>query len=97
MSNRRYELTFILPPALSEEDITAKQELVVSWITNQNGEVLKANHWGRRRLAYSIDNYKEGYYIFLEFQSEPGAIKDVERRLGLDGGVLRHLVVRSEE
>lgn len=95
--SRLYELTYILPPALAEEEVTSVQDTINTWITNQAGEVLKANHWGRRKLAYPIQNYKEGYYIYTEFQSEPKAITDVDRRLRLQAEVLRHLIVRVDE
>ena len=94
---RQYELTFIIPPTLAEEDIKAIQATVQGWITDQEGEILKENHWGRRKLAYPIQNYKEGYYILLEFESQPSIIKELERRMRLSQEVIRYLVVRAEE
>ncbi|NJL94270.1 MAG: 30S ribosomal protein S6 [Anaerolineae bacterium] len=94
---RRYELTFILPPALSEEDIQGRQETVRGWIANNAGEIVKESHWGRRRLAYPIQNYKEGYYILMEFAGPTDGIKDLDRRMRLDTGYLRHLIVRVDE
>lgn len=91
---RQYELTFILPPSMAEDEIRAAQETVEGWITSAGGEITKASHWGRRRLEYTIQSYKEGYYILLEFTADPAIIRDVERRLRLDVTYLRHLVVR---
>jgi small subunit ribosomal protein S6 len=96
MAQRLYELTFILPPTLAEDEVSAVQASVTGWITDGKGEVVKASHWGRRRLAYPIQNYKEGYYILLEVNAEPGSLTDLERRMRLEANILRHLVVRVE-
>lgn len=93
---RQYELTFILPPALAEDEITAMQNTVQGWITDQQGEVIKVSHWGRRRLAYAIQNYKEGYYILMEFKTQPKNIKDLDRRIRLEVGIIRHLIVHVD-
>jgi small subunit ribosomal protein S6 len=90
---RQYELTFILPPSLAEDEIRAAQETVEGWITSGSGEITKVSHWGRRRLEYPIENYKEGYYILIEFQSDPAIIRDVDRRVRLDVTYIRHLIV----
>ena len=97
MDQRQYELTFILPPSLAEDEIATVQETIEGWITSQDGEIIKASHWGRRKLAYLIQNFKEGYYILLEIKADPSIFKDVDRRLRLEAHVLRHLVVRIDE
>lgn len=94
MASRQYELTFILPPSLAEDEINAVQENVSTWLTNSQGEITRTSHWGRQRLAYSIQNYKEGYYIFIEFNGEPTGLKELDRRIRLDTTILRHLIVR---
>lgn len=94
---RQYELTFILPPAMAEAEIEVLQGTVQTWITDAGGEIVKNTHWGRRRLAYPIQNYKEGYYILIEFKADSLTIKDLERRLRLESAVLRHLVVKDED
>ncbi len=94
---RQYELTFILPPATAEAEIEVLLGTIQGWITESGGEIVKATHWGRRKLAYPIQNYKEGYYILLEYKADSLAIKDLERRLRLDASVLRHLVIAQDE
>lgn len=96
MEPRQYELTFILPPSMAEDEVNNIQDTISGWVTGQQGEVTKASHWGRRRLAYPIQNYKEGYYILLEFDSDPEAIKDLDRRIRLNASIIRHLIVRVE-
>ncbi|HLA42011.1 MAG TPA: 30S ribosomal protein S6 [Aggregatilineales bacterium] len=96
MSQRPYELVFILPPSLAEDEINSVQEHIIGWITDQGGNIIKTSPWGRRRLAYSIQNYKEGYYFEIDFNAETSSIKDLERRLRLEPGVIRHLIVQDE-
>src|SRR3990172_5589569 len=97
MNNRRYELTFILPPTLAEEDLNATLQTIQGWITDRSGEIVKVNHWGRRKLAYPVQNYKEGYYVLIEFQNDAATMKELDRRLRLEAGVLRYLLVHAEE
>lgn len=92
-TKRHYEVTFILPPALGEEETNNLQNNVQGWITDQGGEIVKVNHWGRRRLAYNIKTYKEGYYILIEFDAPPSAIRELDRRMRLDTNFLRHLII----
>lgn len=94
---RQYELTFILPPSTPEAEIEVLLGTVQGWITESGGEIVKATHWGRRKLAYSIQNYKEGYYILLEYKADSRSIQDLERRLRLDASVLRHLVIVQDK
>lgn len=96
MSHRQYELIFILPPLLAEDEINTIQETVTTWVTNQGGEITKSSHWGRRRLAYPIQNYKEGYYILLEVSTSPDSITEIERRIKLDDNIIRHLMVLAK-
>jgi len=93
---RQYELTYIVPPSLAEDEINTIQETVKSWVIDQNGEVVKVSPWGRRTLAYMIQTYKEGYYTLIEFKAEPDILLDLDRRLRLDANIIRHLIVQVE-
>ncbi|MFP4322594.1 MAG: 30S ribosomal protein S6 [Anaerolineales bacterium] len=96
METRDYELIFIMPPTLAEDEISEVEETVTGWISSHEGEITKNSHWGRRRLAYPIQNYKEGYYILFEMKTNPDSIKDIERRIRLYDPIIRHLVVRID-
>lgn len=97
MDSRQYELTYVLPPSLAEDEINSMQETIQGWITMHGGEITKVSHWGRRRLAYTIQNYKEGYYILYHVSTAPANLKDLDRRMRLDTTILRHLIVRLDE
>jgi small subunit ribosomal protein S6 len=93
---RRYELMLVLRPDAPEERIQAVLEKATRQLTDAGGQIVKAAPWGRRRLAYPIDRYREGSYHILHFDAPPEAIVDLERTLLITEEVLRHLVVRVE-
>lgn len=94
---RKYELVFIIRPDVAEEAVTAAIEQVKQWITAQSGEVQRVEQWGRRRLAYPINDQREGHYVLFNLMLAPQAIDEVERNLKLSDVILRHLLVRVEE
>ena len=93
---RRYELMLVLRPDAPEERIQVVLEKATRQLTEAGGQIVKAAPWGRRRLAYPIDRYREGSYHILHFDAPPEAIVDLERTLLITEEVLRHLVVRVE-
>mgnify|MGYP005843144575 CR=1 FL=1 len=95
--NRAYELGFIIPSNVTEADIPSVIETVRGWIENLGGTVTDENRWGRRRLAYPIDDYREGYYVFLQMEMPPSKVSELERNLLLSERIIRHLVVRLDD
>jgi small subunit ribosomal protein S6 len=70
---------------------------VQEWITAREGSVSKVDFWGRRRLAYPINDFNEGYYVFLTMEFPPAKLNDLEYTMRLNDRILRHLVVRLDE
>ena len=93
---RRYELMLVLRPDVAEDRTQAVLEKTTRTILSGGGEVIKAAPWGRRRLAYPIDRYREGSYHILHFEAPPETITEVERGLLITEEVLRHLLTRVE-
>lgn len=91
----KYETIFILNPNLSEEDTAALVEKFKGLIESQ-GEIETMDQWGKRRLAYEIDDLNEGYYVFIVFKAEPTLIQELERNYKINDGVLRSLVIKTE-
>jgi len=94
----RYELTYIIDTGLEE---TVRKELIekFSGIIRQNGgEVEKVDEtWGKRRLAYPINDMLEGYYVMVTFQSEGDLPREVERNLEINESILRYLIIKQVE
>jgi len=93
---RRYELMLVLRPDAPEDRISAVLEKTTRHVTETGGQIVKTAPWGRRRLAYQIDRYREGSYHIIHFDAPPESIVDLERTLLITEEVLRHLVVRVD-
>lgn len=91
-----YETLFVIDPRLSEDDTKALTDRFTSMIA-ANGEIEKTDVWGRRRLAYPIEDQNEGYYVLVEFKSAPEFPSELERVFGITEGILRSIVIRREE
>ncbi|MCL4231657.1 MAG: 30S ribosomal protein S6 [Dehalococcoidia bacterium] len=95
---REYELTVVYDLAVAE---AGGQDASVAHLTNlvetRGGQVLKVDHWGRRRLAYPIGRALDGDYVISRVNLEPAAVSALEASLKIDERVYRHLVVRADE
>ena len=92
--NANYEVVYILDPALSEEATAALVEKFKTMIAD-NATVENVDEWGKRRLAYAIEDETEGYYVLVTFQSAPEFPAELERVLNITDGALRHLVIKK--
>jgi small subunit ribosomal protein S6 len=93
---RRYELMLVLRPDAPDERIAAIVDRTTREITADGGQIIKVAPWGRRRLAYPIERYREGSYHIIVFEAPSGTVAIIERSLLITEEVLRHLVVRQE-
>ena len=93
---RRYELMLVLRPDVADDRAQAVIDRTTRQISAGGGQIVKVAPWGRRRLAYQIDRYREGSYHIVLFESPPEAIIEMERGLLITEDVLRHLVTRVE-
>ena len=91
-----YECVFILRPDLDDEATEAAIQRVLGQIAEIGGTVENTDRWGKRRLAYEINDQHEGIYTVVKFQAAPGQTAELERNLRLAGDVLRYLVVKLE-
>ena len=92
---RKYELMAVLAPDIAEEAMPGELERITGYITTGGGEVtelITTSPWGRRRLAYPIRDYRDGFYALYNFSTEPEQIDELERELRLNNQVIRSLV-----
>lgn len=94
---RDYELMVVLTPELDDDGVGATTERVRSLVTARGGEVVDVQPWGRRRLAYPIQKFRDGYYAVAKLKLDPEAAEPLERSLRLAEPVIRHLLVRLDE
>ena len=93
---RRYELMLILRPDVADDKAQAVIDRTTRQLTAAGGQIVKVAPWGRRRLAYQIDRYREGSYHIVLFEAPSDALAELERGLQITEEVLRHLVTRVE-
>ena len=94
---RIYENLFIVKPDATEEEIDQLIELMSKHVTTAGGTVDKVDKWGKRRLAYRVEKYREGSYVLFQFTAEAATVKEFERRLRVQDAVIKFLTVRIDE
>ncbi len=94
---RQYELVYIVSPDATDQDIADLHTQVESIVARLNGEMVKTENWGRRKLAYRIGKHREGTYVLEVFHGTGELTKELDRRLKVSDLVIRHLVVRVDE
>lgn len=92
----KYETIFIIDATLEEETVNNLVEKFTSLIGNA-GTVESVDSWGKRRLAYEINDRTEGIYTLVNFSSEPDFIKELDRVYNITDGILRTITVRKEQ
>ena len=86
----KYEVLYIIDPAQGEEAIAAMIEKFKALVETQ-GTVAAIDDWGKRRLAYPINDLMEGYYVLMNYESKPEFPAELERVMKITDGVLRCL------
>ncbi|MES1256525.1 MAG: 30S ribosomal protein S6 [Acidobacteriota bacterium] len=97
MTDRQYELVYILPADTTEQQVSELHEQVAAVVARLNGHIEKTDNWGRRRLAYEIAHQKEGVYVLQVINGSGELMKELDRRLRVLDLVIRHMVVRVDE
>ena len=97
MSDRQYELVYILPPDTTEQQVAELHSQVEAVVSRMHGQIEKTENWGRKRLAYEIGHNKEGVYVLEVINGSGELMKELDRRLRVMDLVIRHMVVRVDQ
>jgi small subunit ribosomal protein S6 len=93
---RRYELMLVLRPDTADDRVQQILDRITRGVAADGGQIVKVSPWGKRRLAYPIDSYREGSYFITVFDAPSEAVAELERGLNITEEVMRHLVTRIE-
>ena len=94
---RDYEAVYIFDSALEESAVNEKLDRFHQKVaTDGDGEITAVDHWGRRQLAYEIEDHENGYYVVTHFKTAAAKLPEFERLLKLDDDLLRYLIVVNE-
>ena len=91
-----YETMFVLKPDLEEEQINSLIERSSQVITTQGGTIDNVDRWGKRRLAYEVEGFHEGYYVIIRFQGGPALASELDRTFRITDEVVRHVILRAD-
>ena len=90
-----YEIMYIVKP-IEEDAFKAVVAKFDKLITENGGKVEKTDCWGKRRLAYEIQDLQEGLYVLVTFQAEAAAVRELDRVMKITDEVLRHMIISKD-
>ncbi|MBI4911814.1 MAG: 30S ribosomal protein S6 [Acidobacteria bacterium] len=93
---RLYETIFIASPTLTDEQSEELVKYFEGVIAEQGGELLKTDKWGRKKLAYEVQKFSEGYYTVFQLNAGPKLVAELERRFRNHDSVIKFLSVRLD-
>ncbi|MBD8014297.1 MULTISPECIES: 30S ribosomal protein S6 [Planococcaceae] len=93
---REYELMYIIQPAIEEEAKKALVERFNDILTSNGAEIIESKEWGKRRLAYEINDLREGFYQIVKVNAGSEAINEYTRLANINEDIIRHIAVRKD-
>jgi small subunit ribosomal protein S6 len=94
---RNYEIMFIVNPNVAEDEIDKINSQIEGVITTGKGTVEKVEKMGKRKLAYPVDKFREGFYVLFTVIADGAIIREIERRLRVLDPVIKYITVRMNE
>ncbi|TQS76335.1 30S ribosomal protein S6 [Ornithinibacillus gellani] len=93
----KYEIMYIIRPDMEEEAQTALLERFNKILTDNGAEIEKVDEKGKKRLAYEINDYRDGYYVVINFSSGDEAINEFDRLAKFSDDIIRHIIIREDD
>ena len=93
----KYEIMYIIRPDMEEEAQKSLIERFSKILTDNGAEITKVDEKGKKRLAYEINDYRDGYYIVINFTSGDESINEFDRLAKFNDDIIRHIVLRDEQ
>jgi small subunit ribosomal protein S6 len=94
---RAYEIMYIIRPNIEDEAKKALVERFNTILTDNGAELTEAKEWGKRRLAYEINDFRDGYYQLVKVNSDAAAVEEFSRLAKISEDIIRHMVTRDEK
>jgi len=93
---RKYEIMYIIRPTLDDEQKKALVERFDEVLTSNGAEIIESKDMGKRRLAYEIDDLREGFYQLITFNAGNEALDEFKRLANINEGIIRHMAIRLD-
>jgi small subunit ribosomal protein S6 len=94
---KKYEVMYIIRPNIEDEAKKALVERFNNVLSDNGAEVAEAKEWGKRRLAYEINDFRDGYYMLLQVNAEAAAVQEFDRLAKINEDIIRHIVIKKED
>ncbi len=94
---RKYEVMYIIRPNIEEESQKALVERFNGILTENGAELTNVKEWGKRRLAYEINDFRDGYYMLVNMNAPAVAVSEFDRLAKINEDIIRHMVVSLED
>jgi small subunit ribosomal protein S6 len=94
---KKYEVMYIIRPNIEDEAKKALVERFNNVLSDNGAEVSEAKEWGKRRLAYEINDFRDGYYMLLQVNAAAEAVQEFDRLAKISEDIIRHIVIKKEE
>ena len=92
-----YENTIVAKQDLADSDLKSIKDKYSEIISKFSGKVLKIEEWGLLSLSRKIKNYKKGFYIHFKFEGNSTTLREIEKKIKIDGSILRYLTVKYKK
>ncbi|HHY24305.1 MAG TPA: 30S ribosomal protein S6 [Clostridiaceae bacterium] len=92
---RDYEALYIINPQLEEEEIKSIVEKFSNLI-KESAQLKLTDEWGKRKLAYLVEDFNEGYYVLTEFSADPDFPQELERVFKITDGIIKYLIIKKD-
>lgn len=93
---RKYEVMYIIRPTVDDEAKKAVIERFNNVLTSNGAEITGTKDWGKRRLAYEINDFRDGFYQIVNVQSDAATVQEFDRLAKISDDIIRHIVVKEE-
>ncbi|WP_096272211.1 30S ribosomal protein S6 [Paucisalibacillus globulus] len=94
---RKYEIMYIIRPDMEEEAQKALIERFNSILTDNGAEIEKVKEVGKKRLAYEINDYRDGYYVLINFSGDEKSVNEFDRLAKFSEDIIRHIAIREDD
>ncbi|RLQ93979.1 30S ribosomal protein S6 [Falsibacillus albus] len=94
---RKYELMYIIRPNVDDESKKAVVERFANILTSNGAEIIESKDWGKRRLAYEINDFRDGFYQIVNINAGTEAVQEFDRLAKISDDIIRHIAVRNEQ
>ena len=93
----KYEIMYIIRPNIEDEAKKALVERFNTILKDNGAESAETKDWGKRRLAYEINDFRDGYYQIVNVTATPAAVEEFSRLAKISEDIIRHIVIKEEE